>query len=115
MLFELLSKHYPGMRQWLTQRLSAMVLAGYCILLILLLWLHQPADYQQWTAFFEPIWWRMLTFIFFANLLMHAWLGIGNVMKDYVFNIPLRLVLLGLVEVLAILQLIWIAYILWHV
>lgn len=115
MLFELLSKRYPGMRQWLTQRLSALVLASYCIMFIVLVLFKQPSTYLQWLDFFQPIWWRLFTFLFFINLLIHAWLGVGNVLKDYVFNLRLRVVVQMLVEVAAISELVWLGNILWQV
>jgi len=114
MLFELLSKRYPGMRQWLSQRLSAVVLASYSILFVIFFLLQQPNTYMEWTAFFTPIWWRVFTFVFFINLLLHAWLGVGNVMKDYVFNQKLRLVMQFLVEVLAAFEIVWMGQILWQ-
>ncbi len=115
MLFELLSKRYPGMRQWLTQRLSALVLGGYILLFIGLIMLKQPTDFAKWVYFFQPVWWRILTFIFFANLLMHAWLGVGNVLKDYIFNLQLRIYVQMIVEVAIAIELVWMVKILWQI
>jgi succinate dehydrogenase / fumarate reductase membrane anchor subunit len=114
MLFELLSKRYPGMRQWLTQRLSALVLAGYIVLFIGLIVIKQPASFTQWTDFFQPTWWRVLTLVFFTNLLIHAWLGVGNVLKDYIFNVKLRVYVQMLVEMLVAVELVWMVKILWR-
>lgn len=115
MLFELLSKRYPGMRQWLTQRLSALVLAGYIVLFIGLVAFLQPTTYTQWVDFFQPIWWRVFTFIFFTNLLIHAWLGVGNVLKDYIFNVQLRVYVQVLVEIVIAIELMWMVKILWQI
>lgn len=115
MLFELLSKRYPGMRQWLSQRISAIVLASYSMLLVVLLLVQQPSTYTEWQAFFAPIWWRAFTLLFFINLLLHAWLGVGNVLKDYIFNQRLRVIMQFFVEVLAVVEIVWMANILWQV
>jgi succinate dehydrogenase / fumarate reductase membrane anchor subunit len=52
MLIELLTDRYPGMRQWLTQRLSAVAMAIYTLVLVLLVAIQQPANYAEWYAFF---------------------------------------------------------------
>lgn len=113
MLIELLTKKYPGMRLWLAQRLSAVFMASYLLLLALILVFKQPANYQAWMAFMSPWWWRVLTLMFFISLLMHAWLGVRDVFKDYVFNLTLRAVLQIVVDVLLIIYLCWVAIILW--
>ena len=41
MLIELLTKRYPGMRLWLAQRLSAVYMAAYLLLLALMVLLKQ--------------------------------------------------------------------------
>ncbi len=115
MLIELLTKRYPGMRLWLAQRLSAVAMAAYLLLLACMLLLKQPQGYQGWYALMSPWWWRVLTVLFFVSLLMHAWLGVRDVFKDYIFNLRLRAVLQITVDVLLIVYLIWAGFILWSV
>lgn len=115
MLIELLTKRYPGMRLWLAQRLSAVAMAVYLVLLALLWLMRQPQGYQGWYSLMSPWWWRVLTLMFFVSLLMHAWLGVRDVFKDYVFNLRLRAVLQVLVDVLLVLYLGWAVVILWSI
>lgn len=115
MVIELLTKKYPGMRLWLAQRISAVVMAVYAVLFALLLAISQPATYAAWVAFMSPGWWRVLTLLFFISLYMHAWLGVRDVLKDYIFNLQLRAVLQVLVDVLLIGCLCWICVILWSI
>lgn len=115
MLIELLTKRYPGMRLWLGQRLSAVAMAAYLLGLALMLLLQQPAGYQGWLELMSPWWWRVLTLLFFISLIMHAWLGVRDVFKDYVFNLRLRAVLQVLVDVLLVLYLGWAVMILWSI
>lgn len=115
MLIELLTKQYPGMRQWLAQRLSAVYMALYTLLLAAMLLIQHPADFSQWQAFFVPWWWRLLTWLFFLSLAMHAWLGVRDVLKDYIFNVTLRGYLQLLVDVVLIIDLAWATYILWTI
>jgi succinate dehydrogenase / fumarate reductase membrane anchor subunit len=93
MLIELLTKRYPGMRAWLTQRLSALVMAIYSFFAVSRFLIDQPNDYEAWVDFFQPLWWRLATLLFWTSLSIHAWLGISDVFKDYVPNPSVRDVL----------------------
>jgi succinate dehydrogenase / fumarate reductase membrane anchor subunit len=115
MLVDLLTRRYPGMRLWLTQRLTALVMAGYIVLLLLLLLVRQPDGYAGWHAFVSPWWLRLATLLVFVCLVMHAWLGIRDVMRDYVRNIVLRGYLQLLMEIMLAIYLIWLAVILWNI
>jgi len=99
MLFELLTAKYPGMRRWLTQRLCALSMA----VVLLLLWLRvmwlSPQNFSEWQALFAPWWWRLLTFWFFVCMLLHAWLGVRDVLRDYVPHLGIRNVLQWLVNI----------------
>ena len=98
MLIQLLSNKYPGMRLWLTQRLTALVMAIYVVVLVSVLAFKQPSNYQLWLSFMQPVWMRLATLIFFISLFVHAWLGVQDVLKDYVFNLALRRALHHLVN-----------------
>ena len=62
-----------------------------------------------------PWWWRLFTMIFLISLIMHAWLGVRDVFKDYVFNLKLRAILQILVDGLLIIYLCWSVIILWSI
>ena len=115
MLIQLLTKKYPGMRLWLSQRLTALFMAVYIVLLVLYLAVKQPTDYHAWLVVVSPWWWRVLTWTFFISLFIHAWLGVTDVLKDYVPNQTLRGYLQILVDVLLLVYLVWISFILWDV
>jgi succinate dehydrogenase / fumarate reductase membrane anchor subunit len=107
MLIDLLTKKYPGMRQWLSQRITAVYLAVYSVLFLALLLIQQPSGYTEWVSFFTPYWWRTATVLFFICLTIHTWLGVSNVFKDYIFNLTLRRYLQLLAEIMLIVDLIW--------
>lgn len=98
MLFELLTAKYPGMRLWLTQRLCALSMAaGLLLFWARVLWLA-PQNYADWVAVFAPWWWRVLTVWFFICMLIHAWLGVRDVLRDYVPHLGIRAMLQWLVN-----------------
>ena len=115
MILQLLTKQYPGMRLWLSQRLTALVMAFYLVVLVIMLLIMQPAGFIAWHNFVTPIWFRLATLAFFMCLFMHAWLGISDVLKDYVFNMTLRLYMQLAVDALLIAYLFWLTFILWNV
>jgi succinate dehydrogenase / fumarate reductase, membrane anchor subunit len=115
MIIQLLTSKYPGMRLWLSQRLTAVIMASYIVFLIILVLVQQPTSFEIWHAFVAPAWFRLLTFLFFISLFMHAWLGVSDVFKDYIFNKKLRANLQFIVDILLVIYLIWIGYILWNV
>jgi succinate dehydrogenase / fumarate reductase, membrane anchor subunit len=112
MLIELLTKKYPGMRQWLTQRLTAVVMAFYIVCLIVYMIALQPNNYADWLAAINPWWVRLATFLFFVCLCMHAWLGVRDVFKDYVFNQTLRGYMQAAVDILLVVYVGWMSVIL---
>ena len=115
MLIQLLTNKYPGMRLWLSQRLTALVMAFYIVLLAMMLFIMQPAGFAAWHTFIAPIWMRIATLIFFMCLFMHAWLGVADVLKDYVFNKTLRGFLQIAVDIALVAYLFWLTFILWNV
>jgi succinate dehydrogenase / fumarate reductase, membrane anchor subunit len=115
MLIQLLTNKYPGMRLWLSQRLTALVMAFYIVLLTIMLIIIQPAGFAAWHVFVAPIWFRLLTLIFFMCLFTHAWLGVADVLKDYVFNKTLRGYMQIAVDIALVAYLFWLTFILWNV
>jgi succinate dehydrogenase / fumarate reductase membrane anchor subunit len=107
MLIELLTERYPGMRAWLTQRLTGLVMAIYSIVALLRFFIIQPENYEAWVSFFQPIWWRIASLIFWLALSMHAWLGIRDVFKDYVPNYVVQRVLQNILVVLLWIYFAW--------
>jgi len=110
MLLALLSKRYPGMRAWLTQRLTGLAMAIYSIVLLVRVLVLQPSHYDAWLDFFQPWWLRVASLLFWISLSIHAWLGVRDVLKDYVPNIAIRAVLLKLVVVMLWVYLAWAAW-----
>ena len=82
MLLSLLTKRYPGMRAWLTQRLTGLLMAIYSVVLLIRVLLLTPSSYEDWLAFSQPWWWCLATFLFWVSLSSHAWLGVRDVLKD---------------------------------
>ena len=104
--------HY-GWRDWLAQRVTAVVMALYTVLILgMLLWFG-GLDYAAWKAAFGNEAFRIGTFVFMAALLWHSWIGVRNILMDYVKPVALRLALQVLVIAVLIGYAGWMIQVLW--
>jgi succinate dehydrogenase / fumarate reductase, membrane anchor subunit len=85
--------HY-GMRDWLSQRVTATLMAIYTLLLVaMLVFSKGPIGYDLWAGIFSAQWMKVLTFVIFVSLGWHAWVGVRDIWMDYIKPVALRLVL----------------------
>ena len=84
--------HY-GLRDWLSQRVTATLLALFTLVLLVQLLFGGPLGYDRWAAIFSAPWMKALTFVAFLALAWHAWVGMRNIWMDYVRPAGVRLVL----------------------
>jgi succinate dehydrogenase membrane anchor subunit len=106
--------HY-GWRDWLVQRVSAVVMAVYTLLILVLLLWHGGLDQAAWKVIFANNAFRLATFIFMVALLWHAWVGVRNILMDYVKPVGVRLTAQVSVIALLVAYLGWTIQILWAV
>jgi succinate dehydrogenase / fumarate reductase, membrane anchor subunit len=86
--------HY-GLRDWMVQRVTAVLMALFTIaLLAQLLVTKAPLGYELWAGLFAAQWMKVLTFTVILSLAWHAWVGMRDIWMDYVTaSVGLRLVL----------------------
>jgi succinate dehydrogenase / fumarate reductase, membrane anchor subunit len=83
--------HY-GVRDWLAQRVTAIVMAIYTIILLSMFLTAQEFSYDAWVSIFSMQWFKLATFAVIVALLYHAWVGVRDVWMDYVtHSVVLRL------------------------
>lgn len=83
--------HY-GMRDWLSQRVTAGLMAVFTfIVLAQLIFSRGPIGFDQWAGMFASQWMKVLTFSVIAALLWHVWVGMRDVLMDYVKPVWMRL------------------------
>jgi len=82
--------HY-GLRDWLSQRVTAALMALFTIALIVQVLFGGELDYDRWARIFSRSWMRFLTFSVIVALLIHAWVGMRDIWMDYVKSMGLRL------------------------
>jgi succinate dehydrogenase / fumarate reductase membrane anchor subunit len=85
--------HY-GMRDWLAQRVTAVLMVLFTLLLLArIIFSHGPIGYDLWAGLFAAQWMKGLTFAVIIALLFHVWVGMRNIFMDYVKPVLLRLTL----------------------
>jgi succinate dehydrogenase / fumarate reductase membrane anchor subunit len=84
--------HY-GMRDWLSQRVTAALMALFTLIVLVQVLLPGPMGYDKWAGIFASQWMKVLTFVVILSLLIHAWVGMRDIWMDYVKPVGLRLVL----------------------
>lgn len=106
---------HSGTGWWLVQRFSAVVL----LLSGLLLWLgylQMPSlEYANWKALFQNVQTRLLAWLLVTSLCLHTWVGLRDVLMDYVKPISIRLSLNLLFTLVLVLCVVWATGILWGV
>jgi succinate dehydrogenase / fumarate reductase membrane anchor subunit len=82
--------HY-GLRDWLAQRITAVIMAIYSVIACAVLFSNRSISYSVWRDLFAQGWMRVATLLFMASLAWHAWVGVRDILMDYVKPDGLRL------------------------
>jgi succinate dehydrogenase / fumarate reductase, membrane anchor subunit len=75
--------HY-GLRDWLAQRVTAAIMAVYSVILAAIVINNSPLTYAVWKDLFTQGWMRVATLLFAVSLAWHAWVGVRDILMDYV-------------------------------
>ena len=84
--------HY-GLRDWLSQRITACLMALYTLVLLAQVLFGGPLGYERWAGIFSSQWMKVLTFVTILALTWHAWVGIRDIWMDYIKPVGIRLAL----------------------
>ena len=108
--------HY-GLRDWLAQRVTAVVMALFTLVFIAALLGGGTFTYESWRSLFAKGLLGLMPFLallFVVSVLIHAWIGMRDIFMDYIKPTWLRLSL----EIVTILWLVgcagWAVRILWR-
>jgi succinate dehydrogenase / fumarate reductase, membrane anchor subunit len=103
-----------GLRDWLAQRITAVLMALFTLVLLVQVLLPGEMNYDKWSGIFAHQWMKFLTFSVIVALAWHAWLGMRDIWMDYIKPVGIRLAL----HVFAIVWLVgcagWAVQVLWR-
>ena len=105
--------HY-GLGSWLAQRITAVIMAIYTVILLFVFMSRRPVDYGAWRALFGHGWMRVATLLFAVSLAWHAWIGVKEILIDYARPDSLRFTLHVIFALVIAAYLGWTIQILWR-
>jgi succinate dehydrogenase / fumarate reductase membrane anchor subunit len=80
-----------GLKDWLIQRISAIVLGLYFVGMMIFFLKHPQVTYEQWSAFIHCKLFIVINVITMVSLVLHAWIGLWTVTTDYLKDTVIRL------------------------
>ena len=73
-----------GVHDFILIRSSAIILAAYTLYLLVFFVMTPDITYDIWCSFFAGLVTKVFTILALFSLLIHAWIGIWQVLSDYV-------------------------------
>ncbi|WP_227691553.1 succinate dehydrogenase, hydrophobic membrane anchor protein [Psychrobacter aestuarii] len=109
-----------GSRDWIVQRISAVVLAVYSVVMLGFFLTHGNVGFAEWSGFMNSLPMRLFSLVAIIALAGHAWVGMWTVFTDYITTSKLgakasglRLVLQALMIIAIFVYLFWGIMIFW--
>lgn len=93
-----MSYQAKGLQAWLFQRLTAVFMVLYIIYFLAVIVTTEQMTYQIWVEWFSHPLMNTATGLFFIHLAVHAWVGMRDVVLDYVTHDSFRLVILACIS-----------------
>jgi succinate dehydrogenase / fumarate reductase membrane anchor subunit len=113
MLNRVVTGAHFGLRDWLGQRITAVVMVLFVLFVVGDLLLQPQVDYDVWTRLFSNNVTRSFAFLFLLSLFYHAWIGVRDIVMDYIKLASVRLLVHVVVIFTLLMYAIWSVQILW--
>jgi succinate dehydrogenase / fumarate reductase, membrane anchor subunit len=101
-----------GLSTWLVQRASAVYMLFFIAYLLAHFAFDPPDSFRSWRGWIASPGVSLATGAFFCALLAHAWVGVRDVILDYVRPVPARVPALAVLAVCLIAIAAWFTQIL---
>jgi len=102
-----------GLRDWLVQRITAVIIGAYGIFLLIFMLLHWHLHYAEWHALFAHPLMRLFSVLALLSIAAHAWVGMWTIFTDYVKATFIRLILQTVMVIALFGYIVWGIDILW--
>lgn len=102
-----MSRKASGLKAWAIQRLTAIYIGLFSIYLVAMLLFAAPVDFTAWTAWIGGPVVSVAMLLYVVSVLMHAWIGVRDVLIDYVHPIAIRAGLLGVIALSLVAMGLW--------
>lgn len=85
-----------GLRPWVIQRVSAVYILLFILYALVSLFSAGQTGYESWKHWLYSPFNTTITGIFIIALLFHAWIGVRDIVLDYIHNVMVRMFVLAL-------------------
>lgn len=102
-----------GLSDWMIQRVSAVVLALYVLVLTFYLATCGEVNYTQWYQFIMSTPMKIFSLLAVIALAAHAWVGLWTIATDYIKPAGLRFVFQWVCILLNASYVLWACHIFW--
>lgn len=106
-------RSFTGLRAWLVQRITAIYMLLFIVFFLAHFVVDRPHSYKAWHGWIMNPSVSIVTTVFIAALLAHAWVGLRDVILDYVHAMVFRVGLLVLLGFGLTAIAVWVVRILW--
>jgi len=96
-----------GMHAWLLQRLTAVFMLVCFVVAALYFLLSPPQSYEEWRTVVTATPVALALALFFIAVSLHAWIGLRDIIIDYVHRFSLRILVLSLIFIVLFGQTLW--------
>ena len=104
-----------GVHDYILVRASAIVITLYIIYMIGFFVVTGDLTYEVWSGFFASAFTKVFTLLTLISILIHAWIGMWQVLTDYVKPVAIRLGLQLLIVVALLVYVIYGFVVVWGV
>ena len=95
-----------GFQAWILQRVTATIIGTFLIVMIFAL-LITDLTWLVWKGWFASTWIQLSTLLFAFSVFIHAWIGMRNIIADYIHSLGLRLLLLSSIALFLVFNSFW--------
>ncbi len=86
-----------GLRPWIIQRISAAFIALFVLYIVLTFFVSNPLNENDWALWVAIPYNTLFISLTMTALLWHAWIGVRDIILDYIPNVVGRLFALTIV------------------
>lgn len=102
-----------GLRDWVLQRVSGVIILVYFSYLLFYIFFTDGLTYSNFLSLFSSFYFRIFTILFSFSLAIHSSIGITIVLTDYIKNNFLRFLFETFVNLLLLFYIFCVMQILW--
>ncbi|CUU23347.1 succinate dehydrogenase, hydrophobic membrane anchor protein [Duffyella gerundensis] len=81
-----------GIHDWLLLRASAILITLYIVYILGFILMADTLTYDIWRGFFASSFTKVFTLLTLLSILVHGWIGMWQVLTDYVKSLSVRLI-----------------------